>query len=52
MEQCPKCGRMTAEINHYTKEPICYDRRCNFNKPGYKELTKEEKTYADDWDMD
>ena len=28
MELCPKCNRMTAERNHYTKELICYNRRC------------------------
>ncbi len=28
MERCPKCGRMTAEKNHYTKTLICYNRFC------------------------
>ncbi len=28
MELCPKCRRMTAERNHYTKEIICYNRFC------------------------
>ena len=28
MEQCPKCRKMTAEINYYTEELICYNTHC------------------------
>ena len=28
MELCPKCKRMTAERNHYTKQIICYNKNC------------------------
>jgi len=32
MKECPKCGKMTAEINHYTGKLICYNRECNYKE--------------------
>jgi hypothetical protein len=40
MELCPKCNRMTAERNHYTKEIICYNRFCT-QESVEREKTKE-----------
>jgi len=38
MELCPKCKKMTAERNNYTKELICYNRFC-------EQQTMESKKY-------
>lgn len=37
MEECPKCGNISAERNHYTKLLVCYNRTC-----GYIEKQDEE----------
>lgn len=40
MEQCPRCGHMTAETDHHTKILICYNWSCLCNHPNgtpYKE---------------
>lgn len=42
MELCPKCGKMTAERNHYTKLLICHNRECFFREDE-KPIPKEEK---------
>jgi hypothetical protein len=32
MELCPKCGRVTAERNHYTKMLVCYNIKCCYQE--------------------
>lgn len=32
MELCPKCNKMSAERNHYTKLLICYNRSCDYRE--------------------
>lgn len=50
MEICPKCKKMTAERNHYTKELICYNRFCEQqtmeSKKDHAASKKELKTSA------
>ena len=32
MELCPKCKRLSAEINHYTGLLICYNLSCLYKE--------------------
>lgn len=33
MEECPKCGRITVELNPARKRIECYSSNCDFRKP-------------------
>jgi hypothetical protein len=41
MEECPKCGHMSAERNHYTGLLICYNRSCDFEEISNEKEAKQ-----------
>ena len=32
MELCPKCGKLSAERNHYTLLLLCYNTECDYEE--------------------
>lgn len=43
MEECPRCGRMTAEKCHHTNEVLCYAKDCLYNQYGYEDPDTQEE---------
>ncbi len=46
MEKCPKCGRISAERNHYTGLLICYNRSCDYKEKEFGQSKDDMQKYV------